>query len=40
MENGSFYEWLKQNNKLGGQYKVPRLNNERKVLEKIVKLRK
>lgn len=31
----SFYKWLKKNNKLGGQYKVPRLSNERLVLEEI-----
>jgi hypothetical protein len=35
---GSFYKWLKQNKKLGGQYKVPRLSNERKVLEEVVAL--
>jgi phenylacetate-coenzyme A ligase PaaK-like adenylate-forming protein len=34
----SFYRWLKANNKLGGQYKVPRLSNDRKVLEEIQKL--
>jgi phenylacetate-coenzyme A ligase PaaK-like adenylate-forming protein len=33
-----FYLWLKANNKLGGQYKVPRLSNERKVLEEILSL--
>src|SRR5690606_33584146 len=32
----SFYRWLKKNNKLGGQYKVPRLSNDRKVLEEIL----
>lgn len=31
----SFYNWLKKNNKLGGQFKVPRLSNERLVLEEI-----
>ncbi|MBS1635962.1 MAG: GH3 auxin-responsive promoter family protein [Bacteroidetes bacterium] len=34
-EKGSFYNWLKANNKLGGQYKVPRLSNDRKIIESI-----
>jgi len=34
----SFYKWLKNNNKLGGQYKVPRLSSERKVIEEILTL--
>jgi hypothetical protein len=37
---GSFYNWLKANDKLGGQFKVPRLSNERKILEEIKKLSK
>ncbi|MGZ3901706.1 MAG: GH3 auxin-responsive promoter family protein, partial [Bacteroidia bacterium] len=36
----SFYKWLKANNKLGGQYKVPRLSNDRKVLEEILAISK
>ncbi len=35
MPKGTFYSWLKANNKLGGQYKVPRLSNDRKILEEI-----
>jgi hypothetical protein len=35
---GSFYKWLKANNKLGGQYKVPRLSHERHVIEEIMSL--
>ncbi|MBC7694797.1 MAG: GH3 auxin-responsive promoter family protein [Burkholderiales bacterium] len=35
MPKGTFYRWLKANNKLGGQYKVPRLSNDRKILEEI-----
>lgn len=31
----TFYNWLKSKNRLGGQFKVPRLNNDRKVLEEI-----
>lgn len=38
MPEHSFYKWLKANNKMGGQYKVPRLSNERKILEEILKL--
>jgi hypothetical protein len=36
MEKGSFYHWLKRNNKLGGQHKVPRLLNHRKMLDDIL----
>jgi len=37
-KEGLFYDWLKQNNKLGGQHKVPRLSNSRKHLEELLKL--
>lgn len=33
-----FYDWLKQNNKLGGQHKVPRLSNTRDYLDELLKL--
>jgi len=33
---GSFAKWLKQNGKLGAQYKVPRLSNDRRVVENIL----
>lgn len=33
-----FYDWLKANDKLGGQHKVPRLSNERKYLEELLTL--
>lgn len=33
-----FHDWLKENNKLGGQHKVPRLSNNREHLEAILKL--
>ena len=33
-----FYDWLKQNNKLGGQHKVPRLSNTRDYVEELLKL--
>lgn len=37
-KNGLFYNWLKQQGKLGGQHKVPRLSNTRKHLEELKKL--
>jgi hypothetical protein len=30
-----FYEWLKNNDKLGGQHKIPRLSNQRDYLEQL-----
>jgi hypothetical protein len=33
-----FYLWLKNNNKLGGQHKIPRLSNNREYLEELLKL--
>lgn len=33
-----FYDWLKDNNKLGGQHKIPRLSNCRDYLEKLIKM--
>lgn len=33
-----FYDWLKANDKLGGQHKVPRLSNTRNYLEALLKL--
>jgi hypothetical protein len=38
LPKGTFYTWLKQNGKLGGQHKVPRLSNERKLLEEVLNL--
>ncbi|GAB4374488.1 MAG: GH3 auxin-responsive promoter family protein [Salibacteraceae bacterium] len=35
---GTFYEWMKQRGKLGGQNKVPRLSNDRKHLEQIIEI--
>ncbi|MBM3414441.1 MAG: GH3 auxin-responsive promoter family protein [Bacteroidetes bacterium] len=35
---GTFAAWLKQKGKLGGQHKVPRLSNDRTVLEQILQL--
>ena len=33
-----FYDWLKQQDKLGGQHKIPRLSNERLYLESLLAL--
>ncbi|MBR9918994.1 GH3 auxin-responsive promoter family protein [bacterium] len=33
---GTFYNWMKRREKLGGQNKVPRLSNDRKILEDIL----
>jgi len=35
---GTFYKWLKSKGKLGGQNKVPRLSNNRTILEEILEL--
>lgn len=35
---GSFYHWLKSKGKLGGQHKIPRLSNERTVLEELLQI--
>ncbi len=32
---GTFYEWLKQKNKLGGQNKIPRLSNNREIIDSL-----
>ena len=33
-----FYNWLKSKNKVGGQNKIPRLSNDRKFLEELIKI--
>lgn len=33
---GTFYEWMKQRGKLGGQNKVPKLSNDRKYVDSIL----
>ena len=35
---GLFNDWLKQQGKLGGQHKVPRLSNDRAIIEQMLKL--
>jgi hypothetical protein len=32
---GLFYDWLKDQDKLGGQHKIPRLSNQREYLEQL-----
>jgi hypothetical protein len=34
---GTFYEWLRSHNKLGGQHKVPRLSNTRDIMDELLK---
>ncbi len=40
IENNEFYIWLKNNKKLGGQNKIPRLSNNREIAEKILYIKK
>ncbi|MDF4221332.1 GH3 auxin-responsive promoter family protein [Maribacter huludaoensis] len=35
-----FYDWLKKNDKLGGQHKIPRLSNKRDYLEELLRMNK
>ena len=39
LRKGIFSQWLRNKGKLGGQHKVPRLSNERNMLEEILLLR-
>ncbi len=39
MPEGTFTEWLRLKGKVGGQHKVPRLSNERKIIEEILSLK-
>jgi hypothetical protein len=36
LPEGTFYEWLKSKGKLGGQNKVPRLSNNRLIIEEVI----
>jgi hypothetical protein len=38
LPKGIFAEWLKSKGKLGGQHKVPRLSNDRKYIDEIMKI--
>ncbi len=35
---GLFHDWLAQRGKLGGQHKVPRLANNRTIIDKLLEL--
>jgi hypothetical protein len=37
---GLFYAWLKANGKMGGQHKIPRLNNDRSSIDQLLELNK
>ncbi len=39
LKTGTFREWLKRKGKLGGQHKVPRLSNERNLIEEILSMK-
>lgn len=34
----TFYKWLKQSGKLGGQHKIPRLSNDRQIADEILEI--
>jgi len=38
VKKGTFNEWLRSKGKLGGQHKVPRLSNERTIVEEVLAL--
>jgi len=37
--SGTFYRWMKDKGKLGGQHKVPRLSNDREYIDEIIKFK-
>lgn len=39
LPQGTFYKWLKAKGKLGGQHKIPRLVNNRIIIEEVLKLK-
>lgn len=38
VRKNTFYKWLKSQNKLGGQYKIPRITNDHKYLNEILQI--
>ncbi len=38
IKNNEFYKWLSDNNKLGGQFKVPRLSENREIADYLLEL--
>jgi len=39
VKKGTFYNWLKQKGKIGGQHKIPRLSNDRKYIDEILNIK-
>lgn len=37
-KTGTFYQWLKSKQKLGGQHKIPKLCNDRRIIEEIIEI--
>ncbi len=40
LAKGTFFKWMKRNNKLGGQNKVPRLSNNREYVDQLLAIHK
>jgi GH3 auxin-responsive promoter len=40
LSKGSFLQWLKMKGKIGGQHKVPRLSNDRNIVDTILEMKK
>lgn len=40
LRNNEFHIWLKEKNKLGGQHKIPRLNENRQIAERIISIKR
>ena len=38
VRKNTFYKWLKSQNKLGGQFKIPRISNDHKYLDEILQI--
>ncbi len=38
LQRGTFYRWLQEKQKLGGQNKVPRLSNDRRYIEELIRI--
>lgn len=39
-KQGIFYRWLKERGKLGGQHKIPRLSNDREIIDVLLEMNK
>ena len=40
LENNEFYNWMKENNRLGGQFKIPRLSENRKIANRLLLIKR